>query len=196
MASRGQWIIVGVIVAVLGGTLVAGMSLSEDIKPVRPGSEAPNLKMLNLGTDDSVELADYFGDVVLLNIWATWCAPCEQEMPAIQRLHEQYGPKGVKVVAVSVDASDSKEVLEWVAKRNLTFDVLHDRSGQIERLYQTTGWPESFVIDQEGVIVKHEIGPREWDQPPHTAIFNRLLGIEETDPLEVSQEADRNDEGS
>jgi len=196
MAIKGQWIIVGVIVVGLGGALVAGMSLSEDIKPVRPGSEAPNLKVLSLATGDSVELADYFGDVVLLNIWATWCVPCEQEMPAMQRLHEQYGPKGIKVVAVSVDASDSKEVLEWVTERNLTFDVLHDRSGRIARLYQTTGWPESFVIDQEGVIVKHEIGPRDWDQPPNTAIFNRLLGIEGTDPLEVSHEAGRNDEGS
>jgi cytochrome c biogenesis protein CcmG/thiol:disulfide interchange protein DsbE len=196
MARRGQWITVGIIVGGLGGALVAGMSLSEDIKPVRPGSEAPNMKALNLATGDSVELADYFGDVVLLNIWATWCAPCEQEMPAMQRLHEQLGPRGVKVVAVSVDVSDSKQVLEWVNERHLTFDVLHDRSGQIERLYQTTGWPESFVIDQEGVIVKWEIGPRDWDQPPNTAIFKRLLGIEEADPLEVSRRVGRNDEGS
>lgn len=196
MARRGQWITVGIIVGGLGGALVAGMSLSEDIKPVRPGSEAPNVIALNLATGDSVELADYLGEVVLLNIWATWCAPCEQEMPAMQRLHEQLGPKGVKVVAVSVDVSDSKEVIEWVTERHLTFDVLHDRSGQIERLYQTTGWPESFVIDQQGIIVKKEIGPRAWDQPPNTAIFKRLLGIEETDPLEVSRRVGRNDEGS
>jgi hypothetical protein len=74
--------------------------------------------------------------------------------------------------------------------------VLHDRSGQVERLYQTTGWPESFVIDQEGIIVKKEIGPRAWDQPPNTAIFKRLLGIEAADPLEVSRRVDRDDEGS
>ncbi len=195
MARRGQWITVGVIVAGLGGALVAGMSLSDDIKPVRPGSEAPNIKAVNLATGDSVELADYFGDVVLLNVWATWCAPCEQEMPAMQRLHEQLGPKGVRVVAVSVDVTDSEEVRQWVNERNLTFDVLHDRSGEIERLYQTTGWPESFVIDQEGVIVKKEIGPREWDQPSHTAIFKRLLGIEETTSVDVSEEASGNDEG-
>jgi peroxiredoxin len=195
MARRGQWITVGVIVAGLGGALVAGMSLSDDIKPLRPGSEAPNMKAVDLATGDSVELADYFGDVVLLNVWATWCAPCEQEMPAMQRLHEQLGPMGVRVVAISVDVIESDEVLQWVTERNLTFDVLHDRSGQIERLYQTTGWPESFVIDQEGVIVKKEIGPREWDQAPNTAIFKRLLGIEEATAAESPEEASGNDEG-
>lgn len=182
MASRGQWITVGVILTILGAAVVAGMALSPDVKPVRPGAEAPGFAAVNVVTGDTVALSDYEGDVILLNLWATWCAPCEQEMPSMQRLYDELGPHGLKVVAVSLDDADSEYVLEWVTERELTFDVLHDRSGRVERLYQITGWPESFVIDRDGVIVRKEWGAKEWDQPAASAIFRRLLGIEVESP--------------
>jgi peroxiredoxin len=182
MASRGQWIAVGVIIAVLGGALIAGMALSPELRPVRPGSEAPSFEAVDVATGARVSLSDYEGDIVLLNLWATWCPPCEREMPSMQRLHEQLGPSGLKVVAVSVDASESEDVLAWAQERGLTFDVLHHREGRLERLYQTTGLPESFVIDRDGVIVKKEIGARQWDSQSQVAFFARLLEQEGTAP--------------
>jgi len=175
MAARAQWIAVTVIVVVLVGALVAGMALSPELKPVRPGSEAPNFEAVVVGTGRPATLADYSGQIVLLNLWATWCPPCEREMPSMQRLHEQLGPEGLRVVAVSVDAAESDEVLSWATERNLTFDILHHREGRLERVYQTTGLPESFIIDRDGVIVKKEIGAREWDSPSQIAFFRRLL---------------------
>ncbi len=115
---------------------------------------------------------------MLLNIWATWCRPCEEEMPSMQRLYEELAPRGLKVVAVSIDKASRDYVLQWVRERGLTFDILQDPAGRIERVYQTTGVPESFVIDSEGVIVKREIGAREWDHPTQVALFRRLLGLE------------------
>ena len=179
MAARGQWIAVGAILTILAAAIGAGMALNPDIHPVRPGSDAPGFQAVNIVTRDSVSLAEYKGEVVLLNIWATWCGPCEIEMPSMQRLHEALGPSGLKIVAVSIDEADTEEVLEWAQERNLTFDILHHRGGRIERIYQTTGVPESFIIDRNGVIVKKEIGAREWDQPPQMAFFRRLLGLEE-----------------
>ena len=162
------------------GAIIAGKALTDDVRPVRPGSEAPSFSAVNLANSDTVSLRDYEGSVILLNLWATWCAPCEVEMPSMQRLYEQLGPRGLKVVAVSVDTQESALVAQWVTERGLTFDVLHDRSGKIMIDYQATGWPESFIIDRDGVIVRKIWGPAEWDDPAEVAVFRRLLGLPET----------------
>lgn len=175
MAARAQWIAVGAIIAVLAGALVVGMALSPELRPVRPGSKAPAFEAINVATGETVSSSDYEGEVVMLNLWATWCPPCEKEMPSMQRLYEQLGPSGLKVVAISVDQLGSDEVLAWARERGLTFDVLHDRSGRVDRVYQTTGLPETFVIDRNGVIVRKEISAREWDSPSHIEFFQRLL---------------------
>jgi len=175
MAARGQWIAVGTIVTALGVAIAVGMALSPDVRPVRPGSEAPDFQALNLENSETVRLSDHEGEVILLNLWATWCPPCEREMPSMQQLHETLGPAGLKIIAVSLDATDPADVLEWVQERSLTFDIWHNRDGRLEGLYQTTGLPESFVIDRDGTIVKKEIGAREWDSPSQVAFFERLL---------------------
>ncbi len=187
MANRGQWIAVGGILTLLSAAIGAGMALSPDIRPVGPGTKAPNFSAADLVTGDTVQLSDYEGEVVLLNIWATWCGPCEVEMPAIQRLHEALAPSGLKILAVSVDETTPNVVREWVEERGLTFDVLHNRSGQLERLYQTTGLPETFVIDREGVIVKKDIGARKWDSAAQSAILRRLLGVDPVREVDSGQ---------
>ncbi len=176
MTQRGQWVFVLVIVGLLGGALIAGMVLAPALKPVSVESKAPDFVAVDVVTRDTVRMERYRGDVVLLNIWATWCGPCVAEMPSMQRLHDELGPHGLKVVAVSVDHADSEEVQRWIEERGLTFDILHDRSAEIERIYNTTGVPESFVIDREGVIVKKVIGAAAWDHPTQVALMRRLLG--------------------
>jgi cytochrome c biogenesis protein CcmG, thiol:disulfide interchange protein DsbE len=176
MANRGQWIAVGVILGALGFGLGAAWLLTPEISRVDPGSRAPDVTMVTLAGDDTVSVRDYRGEVVLLNVWATWCAPCEAEMPSMQRLHDELGTQGLKIVAVSIDQSDAEGVQRWIDERNLTFTVLHDKSGRIQQVYQTTGVPESFVLDREGTIVKKVIGAAEWDHPAQKALFRRLLG--------------------
>jgi len=165
---------VGSIIAISAAVLAA-VALTNDVRPIRPGSRAPGFRAVNVATGDTVVLENYAGDVVLLNIWATICAPCEIEMPSMQRLYEQLGPSGLKIVAVSVDDDDSELVRRWVDERGLTFDVLHDRSGSIMTDYQATGWPESFIIGKDGLIVRKVWGAAEWDDPAEVAVFERLL---------------------
>ena len=172
-SSRNQWIAVGTIVVVLAGALTAGVLLSDDMFPVTVGSEAPNFTAVDLATGDTVSLADYRGEVVLLNVWATWCAPCRQEMPSMERLQNILGPEGLNIVAVSVDYG-TREVREFVDELGLTFDILYDRTQRVDVTYQTTGLPESFVIDRHGVIVK-KTWQEEWDDPTHVAFLRRLL---------------------
>ncbi len=172
------------IVGLLVGGLVVGMVVAPALQPVSVGSEAPDFEALDLATGDTLGLEAYRREVVLLNIWATWCVPCEVEMPSIQRLHDELGPLGLKVMAVSVDQGSSDDVREWIDERGLTFQVLHDQSGRIQQTYQTTGVPETFVIDRYGVIVKKLIGAAEWDHPVQQALIRRLLGGEDDEAEE------------
>ena len=186
--SKGQWIAVGVIVTILAGALTIGALLTEDIDQVTTGVAAPDFNAVNLATGDSVNLSTYAGEVVLLNLWATWCGPCRWEMPSMERLYRDLGPLGLKVVAVSVDQLGSDNVLEFAQDLGLTFDILHDRSGQVELDYQATGLPETVILDRNGIIVHKAIGPVEWDDPVQIARFKRLLGLEteEGDAVETA----------
>ncbi|MGH7457457.1 MAG: peroxiredoxin family protein [Longimicrobiaceae bacterium] len=147
------------------------------------GTRAPDFVARDLD-GNQVSLNDLRGQVMLLNIWATWCPPCREEMPSMQRLHERLGPDGLRIVAVSIDAArgsvDSAgrsggDVRAFVEEYGLTFDIWHDPSGEIQRIYRTTGIPESFVIDREGVIVKKVIGATEWDSEANVEMIRRLL---------------------
>ncbi len=169
---------VAVILGMMGFALLAAVALSPDLRRVEIGSDAPDFEAVNVVTGDTVGIDAFKGEVVLLNIWATWCAPCEAEMPSMQRLFEELGPDGLRVVTVSIDTGDPDKVRGWIDERELTFTVLHDRTGDIEQLYQTTGVPESFIIDRDGVIVKKIIGATEWDHPTQAALFRRLLAGE------------------
>lgn len=175
MTNRGQWIAVGGVLAAVAAVLGAALAMSGDLAPVSVGNKAPPFGAVTLARGDSVGLDRFAGDVVLLNIWATWCGPCEQEMPSIQRLYQDLSPEGLRIVSVSVDDDQPDAVKQWLADRKLTFEVFQDRTHAIERIYQTTGIPESFVIDRHGVIVKKVIGPVEWDSPAQKALFRRLL---------------------
>lgn len=94
----------------------------------------------------------------------------------MERLHKKLEGTDFRVVAVSVrDNADA--VKEFVQDVGITFDILFDPDGQTERKYQTTGVPESFVIDRRGIIMKREIGARDWDSPEHEAMIQRLLDV-------------------
>jgi peroxiredoxin len=178
MASRGQWIAVGVVLGVIGFGIGAALLLTPEITRIEPGTRAPDYTVANVRTGDSVSVRGYRGRVILLNLWATWCPPCEQEMPSMERLYQEMGPQGLEVVAISIDQITPDAVRQWAEERGLSFTVLHDRTGRIQQVYQTTGMPESFVIDREGVIVKKVIGATEWDHPAQKALFRRLLAAQ------------------
>ena len=137
--DRSQWLAVAGIVAALIAGLVIGVRLQPNVDPTASGAVAPDFVASDVMTGEIRTLSDYSGQVVLLNIWATWCVPCEVEMPSMERLHRQLGPEGLRVVAVSVDETGSEHVSDWVRKHGLTFDVLQDRSRRIEWQFGTTG---------------------------------------------------------
>jgi peroxiredoxin len=109
---------------------------------------------------DSLHLASLRGQPVLLNIWATWCAPCREEMPLLQELHEQLGPRGLRILGVSVDSRGSEPTIRrFVAEGGYTFTILHDAADAVSREFRTSGGvPETFLIDGDGRLVRRWIG--------------------------------------
>ena len=172
---RAQWIAVAVVVLVLGAGVVLGLKLKPELFPVEVGSSAPTFAATDLQSGRRVTLADYQGQVVLLNIWATWCEPCKVEMPSLEQLQKDLGPQGLKIVAVSIDEGGPDVVRQYARDLGLTFGILHDQSGRIKQIYQTTGVPESFVINRAGKIEKKVIGAADWDAAVNKDLMRRLL---------------------
>lgn len=171
-----QWLIVGGIVLAMVAGAVALVRNSPDSYGVAVGKEAPDFRVMDLATGDSLSLREHYrGQVTLVNIWATWCGPCKEEMPAMQRAYAELAPRGFKVAAVSIDEADPAEVKAFAAELGITFDILQDRSGRIQQVYQTTGVPESFLLDKDGVIVKRIIGAHDWSSQVNRDLVARLL---------------------
>jgi peroxiredoxin len=120
-------------------------------------------------------LAEQRGRVVLLNFWATWCAPCRAELPALQALQRSLAADGLAVVAVSVDAGPSEAVARFAAGRGLDFPVLLDPGEDVARRYGVGAYPTSVVIDRQGRIVHRAPGAFAWDAPESVAWFRALL---------------------
>ncbi|HEV8600419.1 MAG TPA: TlpA disulfide reductase family protein [Gemmatimonadales bacterium] len=175
-----QWALVIAVVAGLGLGAAALVKFGPKIEGVDIGKRAPDYRMARLGTTDSVSIhQEAKGQVTLINIWATWCIPCRAEMPAMEKLYQELGPKGLRILAVSIDEGDARDVQQFVQELGLTFEILHDRSGGIQRVYQTTGVPESFLLDKNGMIVKKVIGEHPWGSPSNQRIVANLLGGDE-----------------
>lgn len=135
---------------------------------------APDFTFPNLD-GNNVSLTDYRGKLVLLNIWATWCAPCVAEMPSMQKLYQELKDEGFLILAVSLDETGVEAVKPFVEKHKLEFPVLLDTKGEIKNLYQITGIPESFVIDKSGAIVEKIVGPRDWATSGAIRYFRNFL---------------------
>jgi len=171
-----QWIFVGLIVAGVAAGATILTRVGSEVAPVQVGATAPEFRAVDLATGDSVSLRErYRGKVTLVNIWATWCVPCRVEMPAMEQLYTALAPRGFAIAAVSVDEGPPDDVRKFGQGLNLSFDLLQDRSTRIQQLYQTTGVPESFLLDRRGIIVKRVIGAHDWSSPANRALVERLL---------------------
>jgi peroxiredoxin len=175
MTWRGGVLTVTLIALVGAIPLILGAVFGDSVPSVEGGNPAPDFSAVNVVTGEPTSLDDYEDKVVLLNVWATWCEPCKEEMPAMERIFQELGKDGLEVVAVSVDMDNTEEITEFVEEYGLTFDVLQDRTQEISSTYQIFALPQSYVIDRRGMIVYREFGPVEWDGDTYRKRFRDLL---------------------
>ena len=160
--ARSKLTITLVSIVILAVTFGIVWLQSAKYEPLTVGKEAPDFVLPNLNVK-SVRLSDYRGQVVFLNFWATWCKPCREEMPSMEVLYKNFDRDGLVVLAVSIDrVTTKKDIPPFVSSMNLTFPVLVDSWGQTDKRYKLMGVPETYIIDQQGILREKIIGPRDW----------------------------------
>lgn len=128
--------------------------------PTQISKPAPDFNLSDGST--SIRLADYRGKIVLVNFWASWCAPCIQELPSLQEFHREH-PE-YPVLAVSVDKSEDA-YKRFLVQRHVDFVTVRDPDESAAMKYATTGWPETFIVDRQGKIRRRFIGATDWSDP-------------------------------
>ena len=140
-------------------------------RPTRIGTAAPDFTVQD--ADRKVTLSELHGNVVVLNFWATWCAPCVEEMPSLVQLQQRFKNKGVTVVGVSIDV-DGDAYHKFLKDYKIDFLTVRDPDQKTSNLYGTFKWPETYIIDRNGIVRRKFIGPVEWSQPEIVDFLNKL----------------------
>ncbi|MFQ5901006.1 MAG: peroxiredoxin family protein [Thermodesulfobacteriota bacterium] len=129
-----------------------------------------------LSTPDNrlIELTEFRGKVVFINFWASWCKPCRDEMPSMERLYKRYKDKGLVILAVNI-MEDTDTVKGFMDELGLTFTPLMDRKGEVKQLYNVYTIPTSYLLDKTGVIRGKAIGDRDWSYPAAFRVIEEML---------------------
>ena len=140
-------------------------------RPPRIGTAAPDFTVKD--ADREVTLSNFRGKVVVLNFWATWCPPCVEETPSLVQMQDRLKDKGVTVVAVSVDADESA-YRRFIKDHKMNLLTVRDADQKSNSLYGTSMFPETFVIDRQGVVRRKFIGAVDWNSQEITDFLSRL----------------------
>ena len=151
--------------ALITGLAVAALTLAackpngakdEAFRPIAVGEPVPEFTVRTLSGDSASVAPNQ--PVTLLHVWATWCGPCDEEFPEIEALQKEFGPRGLRIVAVSVDEGEDESVAEFVKAKGATFEIGRDPTGSVRRLYQGIGVPESYLISSDGKLLVRQFG--------------------------------------
>lgn len=169
--SRSDLVLLGLMTALLGG-LVWAVSGYLHAYQIAEGDAAPAFNVRD-ESGAGLRLEDFEGKVVLLNIWATWCPPCIDELPSLVQLHEQLDEKGFVVVGVSVDR-DAEQYKQFLQTFNVPFPTARDENRAVAMRYGTMKFPESYLISRDGRVLRKYEGAVNWVGPE---VYNYIESI-------------------
>ncbi len=173
MVSKSKLAKILLLVVIAGGVTWLALR-SRAPHPVAIGERAPDFALPALASG-SIALRDFHRQVVVVNFWATWCPPCVEEAPSLEKFADQMRARGVTVVGVSVD-QDPQALARFVAKVPLTFPIARDPDRLISGRYGTYKFPESYIIDRDGRVAEKIIGPADWEDPRIITFVQELAG--------------------
>ena len=187
-----RWLGAFLVVAIVAGAIaffsLKGNFIGKKVKPAtiaesnakklgieRPErtTTAPDFALDDL-TGKRVTLKEQRGKVVFLNFWATWCPPCIQEMPTMEKLHQDLGKDGLVILAINFQETP-RQVKEFFREHNLTFTALLDRDGKVFELYQAWALPMSAIVNKRGELVGKVMGYKDWHGDEALQLFQELL---------------------
>ncbi|MFZ6028407.1 MAG: peroxiredoxin family protein [Chloroflexota bacterium] len=156
--------------------MVYGSSAHEVTVAPQTGLLAPNFTLFNSG-EKEFRLSDFRGRPVLINFWASWCPPCRAEMPAMQRVYEEYEAQGFVILAVNAANQDSNPAAQaFASELGLSFPILFDTDGEVGNLYRAGALPTSFFVDPQGIVQEVVIGGPMSEALLRTRVENLLEG--------------------
>jgi len=173
MALSPQRALPPAFIAVVMGLLLFRVAPYLEVHQVEIGDRAPDF---DLQTEDGsgLRLSDYRGKYVLLNFWATWCPPCVQELPSLNRLHQEFEDRGLIVLGVSVD-SESEPYRDFLEQWKVAFPTVRDPSMETPSRYGTSRYPETYLISPEGRVLRKYINAQNWMSPEIVNYLRSLL---------------------
>jgi len=180
------------IIALLLLLSVATVSFAEDafeamdVDVPKTKMIAPSFELAKLN-GKKVLLSDFKGRLILLNFWATWCAPCRSEMPGMEKLWQKYKGKGFTIVGINIDRGDKQAVKEFVKELHLTFPILLSPSTDVRSRYEVHGLPTTYLIGRDGIFLGKAVGGREWDSPQAHNLIESFLNRANTNKSLSSQ---------
>jgi peroxiredoxin len=145
--------------------------------PARADESQPIFPDLELAGADggSIRLSQLKGNVILLNVWATWCGPCRVEMPAMEQLYRTFPRKEFEILAVSTDPQGAVVTRPFQQEMGFTFPILHDSEYRVGLTYGARTLPMTFMVDRQGVIRQKIFGARDWDSPEARELIQALM---------------------
>lgn len=171
--SSSKLSFLGLLLAGLLGSIVALFVDRPAQNILTVGAPAPGFVLQSLEGGE-VSLSGLRGKLVFLNFWATWCKPCEDEMPAMERMYDELKDGNFEMLAVAV-ADDPEKIREFRDRLGLSFPILLDESGEVSARYQSFRFPETYWIDGSGKTLSRFIGPREWDDSSYITGLREIL---------------------
>lgn len=152
-------------------TMVAAMGCYTGTRPPHVGSAAKDFSVQD--SDRKVSLEQFKGQVLVLNFWATWCPPCVEELPSLMSLQDRMRERGVVVLGVSIDV-DGDAYHRFLKLHSINFLTVRDPDQKVAGMYGTSGWPETYIIDRQGVMRRKFVGPVDWNSPEVIQFLSKL----------------------
>jgi len=172
--KKNALVVIIVVLAAVGALFFFGQNSGQRVRIIQEGDRAPEFQLPSLD-GRTVNLSSYRGKVVMVHFWATWCPPCVEEIPTLERLYRAYFGRGLEILAVSVDEGGAGAVGQFMQKNRFALPVLLNSDQSVSRAYGTFKFPETYLVDREGVVRRKIIGAADWMSPAAQEIIQALI---------------------
>lgn len=162
------------VLLVIGFLVLFGQNSGRGVKIIREGDRAPDFQLATLD-GSAVSLSSFRGKVVMVHFWATWCPPCVEELPTLERLNRSFSGRDLAILAVSVDEGGAGAVGQFMQRNGFTLPVLLNPDQSAARSYGTFKFPETYILDRKGIVRRKVIGAADWTAPSVQQVIQAML---------------------